>query len=383
MTSQQHRSFAPRAAARSPNAARRVSLTVGLLLSAALPTLAFADHYVDDPCVIPAPQPIGAGCRGAAAADCGHHVSFAPELVAKRASLVTEGQALDASADQFNARCNIKQVAGSAPEVACARDEAALNARIAAYDRNVAAFDRQLDASYGAAEQAVKARLAATALKLKAINRNGDALEAETAEWVRMGETARQHARVTAFEKLISLVSEGVIDDSREDAELTKTQLDAFKRWYRDTKRVLPDDFQAEMGSRILTMRTRADVATMLNYIAGQQVRVYEVVSSAQEGHAWEPVAQGISGVLRLSLSLMKKVTPQLKLGVDLADLFAANVDGWQTYLVAKSLTDKTLEVRDLDLRAATAVADFYRRDVERLLAIKAQRKQVAAGCHG
>jgi hypothetical protein len=346
------------------------------------PAVGFANHYVDDPCAIPAPKPLGGNSCGAnPAAHCPYQISIAPDLVARRNALVAKGSALDGTADQFNARCNVEQVVGSPAEAACARDEAALKGHLDAYDRNVADFNRALAADYGVAEQTLTARLAVTAGKLKSVGRGSDALAKDAAEWVRMGEEARQKARLGAFEKMVSWATDDFVETSRAEAKLTQTELSAFKRWYRDTNRVLPAALKSEMGGRILKLNTRADVTSLLKYIEEQHMRAYDVAGPLGAGHAWEATGQAVVGVLRLTLSLTKETSMEAKLAVDIADMAVDDTEGWTTFLVAKSLTEKSLELRDLDLRAIRSLADSYRRDVDRLAAIRAQQKLVASGC--
>lgn len=335
---------------------------LGFIVMISVP--AWADHFVDDPCALPA--------------DVQKAVPASASLVHQRARLVEKGDQLDEVITRFNGRCKQGHASGSDAELACAEAETTLNNNLDAHDHLVAQFNRDLTQALTSGEAPIVARMAKTRTKLANARVDTDRAAARAAEWVSMGQAEARRARWTLFEQTVLFGVDKYTEAAHENAALSEQELREFKTWYKESWQAFPPEVRATIENQITTMRSFADVAVMLKYIYEQHARVYEVVESLEKERMMEATEKATLGVLKLSLNMMKNVSPQVKATVAVAETSAAGVDSWHAYYIAKDSVDQMLSLRDLDLRAIASLADLYRRDTDRLKVMRA----TAAECH-
>lgn len=337
--------------------ARAISLALALVgMLAGLP--AWAENFVDIPCAIPD--------------EARSKIANGTALEVERARLAAKGDKLDEVITRFNSNCKAGRAKGSDAELACRDAEVSLSKEMEAHDRLVAQLNTQTRRALGDAEKTVVARMAQTRSKLSNSRVDTDRAAARADEWVKMGQDEARRAGWTLFEQAALLGVDAYTEAARESVKVAESELREFKKWYQSSWQAFSPAVRATIERQILDLRTSADVATLLKYIYEQHGRAYEMAESAERGKMLEAGEKATLGLLKLSLSLMKNVSPQVKFTVATAETAAADVDAWHAYYIAKGSVEQMLSLRDQDLRAIASLADLYRRDTDLLKAMRA-----------
>lgn len=320
---------------------------------------ALSGTYVDDPC--PVPKALKASRADYDAA------------TAKFRALKAEVGPLDSTAAAFNSRCNVERPVGSPEEVKCAAEQSSLSATLTRHDDAVKAYHQWLAGRIDALLPTIAARMPETRAKLQNVGKEGDAFARDADAWVKLGEKARRDARAEAWEKSFGLALDGIKEYNKAVVELKESQLADYKAWFANQGEAMPASLKSVFADRIRGLRTTNDVINMLQYIADQHARAYEVAKSLEEEHLWEASGQAIAGVLKLSLKL-GKFNPAASMAVDDFELIAADANGWYTYAVAKGRMDQLQTLRDQELRAVKRLGDRYVADVDAMKKLPAVR---------
>jgi len=278
------------------------------------------------------------------------------------AHLTQVKEALNQRIEQFDQACD-SVAQGSAQAAACARDQADIRSQKDAYLAQARAYDKDLTVAIDDELQVINNRIPKTRKELENLSSQLLGFQDSVDEWFKLSDDARERARHTVKEAVVTLLLEKLSVAKEEEIKLDEGALSKINVLLR--KRVFMDDLYAQ----VLTVNNLRSLRTDLSVI-----KLLQRVQAAMVMHtAWESGDR--EETLRALLKGIEIVCqdPKVTLLIVDGELAIDAASGWLAHKYAKERVDQLLGLGEARFKSVQTLTNLYKTDID-------NRKTLIAG---